>query len=206
MKLAKPAYSKSEGPILVIGNGMVGHRFCRAFRSLDSETPILAIGAEPTAAYDRVNLTKLVSDADPDSLSLSPADWYARHQVELRTGVRVTAVDPNHRTVTTDQGEILSYGTLVIASGSVPWIPPIPGADGTRVFPYRTIEDVVAAVAEGRFHVHTMETVDDAMALLFARPGEARADTDAIDAEVRRRIAELHEIARAQNSRDEARP
>ena len=67
-------------------------------------------------------------------------------------------------------------------------------------------EDVVTAVAEGRFHVHTMETVDDAMALLFARPGEARADTDAIDAEVRRRIAELHEIARAQNSRDEARP
>ena len=59
-----------SGPVVVIGNGMVGHRFCRSFRALDVETPVIVLGKEPEPAYDRVNLTRLVTEPRHEALYL----------------------------------------------------------------------------------------------------------------------------------------
>ncbi len=129
-------------PVVVIGNGMVGHRFCRSLRKHDATTPVIVLGREHEPAYDRVNLTRLVSEPRRESLYLDPTDWYAANNIELRLGESTESVDPAAKTVTTASGETIPYGKLVIASGSTPWMPPIPGADGTSVFPYRTMEDI----------------------------------------------------------------
>ncbi len=141
MKLEHTGDSPSD-PVIVIGNGMVGHRFCRSFRSLDASTPVIVLGREPEPAYDRVNLTRLVAEPRHESLYLDPTDWYTDSNIDLRLGTSVESVDVIARTVTTSTGETLSYGKLVVASGSSPWIPPIPGADGKGVFPYRTMGDI----------------------------------------------------------------
>ncbi len=147
------ASSPASDPVIVVGNGMVGHRFCRSFRNLDTATPVIVLGKEPEPAYDRVNLTRLVLEPKRESLYLDPTDWYADHNIELRLGESAGSVDTAARTVTTSSGETLNYGKLVVASGSTPWMPPIPGADGASVFPYRTMEDIDnirQAAASGR--------------------------------------------------------
>lgn len=155
MKLAKsaaktPAVSRTIDPIVVIGNGMVGHRFCRTFRALEKSTPIIVIGKEKVPAYDRVNLTRLVTEPDPESLYLAPQDWYANNQIDLRLGDEVTEIDTAAKSLVTTSGETITYGKLVLATGSNAWIPPIPGADSTNVFPYRTMADIdaIRATAE----------------------------------------------------------
>jgi len=146
MKLKRPARIKTTNtttdPVIVIGNGMVGHRFCHAFRSLDPTAPMVVFGKEADPAYDRVNLTRLISEPQRETLYLSKADWYASNQVELRLGESVVAVDTNSKTISTSKGETLNYGKLVIATGSTPWMPPIPGIDGSRIFPYRSMDDI----------------------------------------------------------------
>ena len=146
MKLEQPVLEQTgdslSDPVIVIGNGMVGHRFCRSFRSLDASTPVIVLGREPEPAYDRVNLTRLVSEPRHESLYLDATDWYTASNIELRLGESVDSVDLNARSVTTSSGKTINYGKLVVASGSFPWIPPIPGADGDSVFPYRTMADI----------------------------------------------------------------
>ncbi len=147
MKLAKSAVKPSGStadPVVVIGNGMVGQRFCRTFRSLEKTTPLIVIGKESVPAYDRVNLTRLVTEPDPESLYLAPQAWYADNDIDLRLGDEITDINTAGKTVITASGETIPYGKLVIATGSDPWIPPIPGADGRHVFPYRTMEDINA--------------------------------------------------------------
>lgn len=145
MKLAKKAATSTTAttdPIIVIGNGMVGHRFCRTFRTLETTTPLIVFGKESVPAYDRVNLTKLVTEPKPESLYLAPHDWYTENNIDLRLSEEVTDVDTYTKTIVTSTGESITYGKLIVATGSKPWIPPIPGADGANVFPYRTIDDI----------------------------------------------------------------
>lgn len=142
-KTSGPIENKTASdPVVVIGNGMVGHQFCRTFRSLNPTTPVTVIGKEPVPAYDRVHLTKLVTDPDPESLYLDPHAWYDDNHIDLRLGESVVAVDTTKKTVTTSGGSTLPYGRLVIASGSKAWIPPIEGAEGRNVFSYRTMADI----------------------------------------------------------------
>lgn len=132
--------------IIVVGNGMVGHRFCDQLHTYDAnnEFELLVFGEEPRPVYDRVNLSKFFEGLGAEGLAMATADWYSERDIQLRTGTRVAAVDTESKCVTCDNGVTESYDILVLATGSSPFVPPVPGVDKEGVFVYRTIEDLEA--------------------------------------------------------------
>jgi len=134
----------SPRSLVVIGNGMVGHRFCERLVALDTDRAfqIVTFCEEPRPAYDRVNLTKYFSDRNPDMLKLGDAAWYADNGITLHLGDRVTAIDRERRVVRSAQGREIAYDLVVLATGSAPFVPAVPGIDRHGVFVYRTLEDL----------------------------------------------------------------
>ncbi|HEY7072547.1 MAG TPA: nitrite reductase large subunit NirB [Acidimicrobiales bacterium] len=136
-----------DRPVLVVaGNGMVGHHFLEAAveRGLHRSHRIVVLGEERHAAYDRVHLTTALEGADPGALRLGAPDFHRAHGIDLLLGRRAEALDPAARTVTTSDGETIAYDDLVLATGSAPFVPPVPGTDLAGVFVYRTLDDVDA--------------------------------------------------------------
>ena len=135
--------------VVVIGNGMVSHRFCERLLEYDRDGrySLTVVGEEPRQAYDRVHLTSYFSQRSADALLLGSRGWYEDSGIDLRVGRRVTSVDRARRTATTDDGAELPYDVLVFATGSAPFVPPVPGIDKRGVFVYRTIEDLEAILA-----------------------------------------------------------
>lgn len=126
--------------LVVVGHGPAGHRLVETLRERDTAGlwRITVIGEEPRPAYDRVALTSyLTEEAD---LTFPAHDA----QVTVRTAETVTGIDRAARTVTTASGEVIGYDALVLATGSAPFVPPVPGRDLPGVFVYRTIDDLEA--------------------------------------------------------------
>ncbi|MEN1783868.1 MAG: nitrite reductase large subunit NirB [Bacteroidota bacterium] len=135
--------------ILVVGNGMVGYKFCEKMVALaeGNTFKIKVFGEEPRPAYDRVHLSAYFEDQDAKSLELAPASWYQENNVELITGQYVNDIDRTGKTITTKAGDTYAYDYLVLATGSVPFVPPIRGVEKAGVFVYRTIEDLEGMMA-----------------------------------------------------------
>lgn len=131
--------------LLVIGNGMVGHRLIELLDDTGAleQWDVTVLGEERLPAYDRVGLSGLFDGKTADQLSLTTEAWYADHGVALRLCERVQDIDLNHRLVTTGNGQY-EYDKLVLATGSVPFVPPVPGRNRPGVFVYRTIDDLEA--------------------------------------------------------------
>jgi nitrite reductase (NADH) large subunit len=131
--------------VVVIGHGMVGHRFVQAAieRGLTETHDIVVIGAEPRPAYDRVALTSYF-EVGAESLSLLAEGEYDDPRVRLVLGVAGVRFDPEMRTVVLADGEVVGYDELVLATGAAPFVPPVPGHDLPGCFVYRTIEDLDA--------------------------------------------------------------
>src|SRR6476661_4747140 len=116
--------------ILVIGHGMVGHKF---LESLDesglshAEVTVLCEAARP--AYDRVHLSEFFSGKSAADLSLVSPGFFERDNLLLNLNTRAVAIDRQNKTVTVANGEVLSYDKLVIATGSYPFVPPVPGKE-----------------------------------------------------------------------------
>ncbi|MGW7535599.1 nitrite reductase large subunit NirB [Amycolatopsis sp. NPDC054798] len=142
--------------VVVAGHGMVAHRFVEALRAADKagEWRVVVFGEENRPAYDRVALTSYVDSWDPAALALPGSDYAEDDAVELRLGEVVVSVDREAKTVTTAAGHVQPYDSLVLATGSRPFVPPVPGRDLPGVFVYRTIEDLdairAAAERQGR--------------------------------------------------------
>jgi NAD(P)H-nitrite reductase large subunit len=139
--------SDPDRPVLVVaGNGMVGHHFLEAAveRGLHRSHRIVVLGEERHAAYDRVHLTTALEGAEPGALRLGAPDFHQAHGIDLRLGHTAEALDPAARTVTTAEGDVIGYDDLVLATGSAPFVPPVPGTDLAGVFVYRTLDDVEA--------------------------------------------------------------
>ncbi|WP_134668928.1 MULTISPECIES: nitrite reductase large subunit NirB [unclassified Amycolatopsis] len=142
--------------VVVAGHGMVAHRFVEALRAADKagEWRVVVFGEENRPAYDRVALTSYVDSWDPAALALPGSDYADDDTVDLRLGEVVVSVDREAKTVTTASGQVESYDSLVLATGSRPFVPPVPGRDLPGVFVYRTIEDLdairAAAERQGR--------------------------------------------------------
>ncbi|OII70007.1 MULTISPECIES: nitrite reductase large subunit NirB [unclassified Streptomyces] len=132
--------------IVLVGHGMVGQRFLEALaeRGMTARARVVVLCEEPRPAYDRVHLTSYFSGTTPDELSMVPEGFMAEHGIELHTGDPAVAVDREARTVTARSGAVFPYDTLVLATGSYPFVPPVPGRDATGCFVYRTIEDLLA--------------------------------------------------------------
>lgn len=135
--------------VLVVGNGMVSHRFCEKLVEYDAERRyrLVVVGEEPRPAYDRVHLTSYFTERSADALLLGTHGWYAERGIQLRTGTQVTAIDRERRVATTGGGARIAYDVLVLATGSAPFVPPVPGMQQPGVFVYRTIEDLDAILA-----------------------------------------------------------
>ncbi|MEM7159427.1 MAG: nitrite reductase large subunit NirB [Myxococcota bacterium] len=146
--------SDSKARIVVVGNGMVGHRFCERLveQGIQQRHRVVVFGEEPWSAYDRVHLSEYFASRDPLELGLRSRDWYAQVGIELRTGTAIVSIDREAQVVVDDAGQAHGYDQLVLATGSSCFMPPVPGIDRPGVFPYRTIADLdrIIAYAEGR--------------------------------------------------------
>lgn len=152
----KPAFRTGTAPpprIVVAGNGMASHRLCRKLaegmsRLAGSARPsITVVGEEPLPAYDRIHLTDGFSRRSPEDLLLASEDWYRDQGIRLLLGETVESIDADRRLAATRAGLELPYDHLVLATGSRPFVPPIPGADLPGVFTYRTLADLRAILA-----------------------------------------------------------
>ncbi|MEZ6128639.1 MAG: nitrite reductase large subunit NirB [Planctomycetaceae bacterium] len=130
--------------IVVIGNGMVGLRFCENLVAFDESKQfrIVTFCEEPRAAYDRVGLTTFFAHRDAEKLMLARLDWYDQAGIELHIGDRACEIDRHHKVVRSGKGVEIAYDKVIFATGSYPFVPPIPGIKSQGVFVYRTIEDL----------------------------------------------------------------
>ncbi|BBI60039.1 NAD(P)/FAD-dependent oxidoreductase [Vreelandella sulfidaeris] len=132
--------------LVIIGSGMASHRLIEALvKSPTRPQRITVIGAEPTPAYNRILLSPLLAgEMQQDALTLRDAQWYAAQNVTLILGEKVESLQRDRRTVITDTGRTLHYDRLVIATGSRPALPDIPGIELAGVHGFRDLQDAGA--------------------------------------------------------------
>jgi 3-phenylpropionate/trans-cinnamate dioxygenase ferredoxin reductase subunit len=141
----------SKDPIVIIGSGMAGGNAAATLREEGFPGPVVLVSREPGVPFGRPPLSKtyLRSEEDLDAWYVRPADWYADHDVELRSGA-VAAVDPGAQAVTLDSGEELGYQKVLIATGGRNRRLGIPGADLPGIHYLRTVAECDAIKQEAR--------------------------------------------------------
>ena len=144
--------TKSKGNLVVIGNGMVGHHFIeRAIeQGLHQQFDIHVFAEEDRPAYDRVYLSSYFEHKDASKLNLVDLTAYELSKVNLHLNQCIVDIDSASQRITTEAGEIIEYSELVLATGSYPFVPPIPGREHPHCHVYRTIADLdeILAIAE----------------------------------------------------------
>ncbi|MCG9658897.1 nitrite reductase large subunit NirB [Vibrio mediterranei] len=132
--------------IVVVGNGMVGHKFIDSVIAANDESAqIITFSEESRLAYDRVQLTSYFDDdKGAEYLALTDETYYQNHGVNYVLNDKVVSIDTDQKQVTTESGRQESYDKLVLATGSFPFVPPISGNDQEHCYVYRTIEDLDA--------------------------------------------------------------
>ncbi|MFD2166842.1 nitrite reductase large subunit NirB [Thalassotalea euphylliae] len=131
--------------VVVVGNGMVGHHFVEQLANLRQSpeaVSITVLSAEDRLAYDRVHLSEYFSGKTAQDLALTDEATYDSWQVSFKTNAKVTHIDKSAKIVTTESGESFAYDKLILATGSYPFVPPIPGGDQSHCLVYRTIDDL----------------------------------------------------------------
>lgn len=132
--------------LVVVGNGMVGHKFLETFAELGGTERwnVVTFAEEPRLAYDRVGLSTFFTGSSADDLSLVEEGIYERHGITVHVGDRVEAIDRAAKKVRSVGGRTIAYDKVVLATGSYPFVPPITGNDHPGTFVYRTIDDLEA--------------------------------------------------------------
>jgi len=131
--------------IVVVGNGMVGHKFIESLIQTGNENlDIITFSEEPRLAYDRVYLTSYLTGKSAQELALTDGLYYQENGVNYIVDEKVTQLDTQKKQVITANGRVENYDQLVLATGSFPFVPPIPGNDQEHCFVYRTLEDLDA--------------------------------------------------------------
>ncbi|MEC8418226.1 MAG: FAD-dependent oxidoreductase, partial [Pseudomonadota bacterium] len=133
--------------IVVVGNGMVGHHFVEQLYKSNANADITVLCGESRLAYDRVYLSSYFSGATPDDLALTTVSEYASWGVNVITNAMVTDIHREEKKVSTSDNQHFSYDKLILATGSYPFVPPIPGNDQEHCLVYRTIDDLLAIEA-----------------------------------------------------------
>ena len=137
---------------VVVGSGPAGISAAEEIRKIDPVGPITMITADPHPAYSPVMLTYWMSGRYPKERlffrDIGP--WATDHQVDLRCGEKVTAIDVDRQAVTLSPGEVIAYDRLLIATGAVPLIPPIPGIRAKGVCTFRTFADAEGILTSRR--------------------------------------------------------
>lgn len=144
--------SMTRRNLVVVGNGMVGHKLVETLieRGATAEWDIITFCEENRVAYDRVGLTSFFSGTSVDELSLVEPGFYEQAGLQIHIGDAAVSIDRNERRVTSALGKTISYDALVLATGSYPFVPSVPGHDLSGCFVYRTIDDLEAIGAASK--------------------------------------------------------
>ncbi len=129
--------------LVIVGNGMAAARLCA---ELVAQAPhgydIMVLGAEPDSAYNRVLLSSvLAGEIDEGALCLHPQDFYAAHHIKVQTSAKVVALDAEGHNITLEDGRTMAFDKLVLATGSQPLMPPLPGMGLQGVMAFRDLAD-----------------------------------------------------------------
>jgi len=153
MNTDKQLLTKSN--IVVVGNGMVGHHFVEEMAK-NPNYQITVLSAESRLAYDRVHLSEYFGGKTADDLAMTTPEHYEELGVTFKTDAKVILIDKAVQYVTTENGDTYHYDKLILATGSYPFVPPIPGKDQDHCLVYRTIddlEDIAASAKESKVGV-----------------------------------------------------
>ncbi|WP_341896379.1 nitrite reductase large subunit NirB [Ferrovibrio terrae] len=134
--------------LLIVGNGMApGRMLENLLEKAPGRYDITIFNAEPRVNYDRIMLSPVLSgEKSYEQIVIHGDGWYINNGITLHKGTRVTGIDRAAKTITTDNGLTESYDKLVIATGSVPFIIPVPGHTLPGVLSYRDLDDVDAMI------------------------------------------------------------
>ena len=129
--------------LVLVGNGMAGIRTLENILKTDNERfDMTVFGTEPYPNYNRILLSKVLQgDTKTEDITLNDWNWYKEHHIQLFTNETIVKIDPDNQTVMSDQGRTVHYDRLILATGSLPFIPPIPGSDKKGVTAFRTLQD-----------------------------------------------------------------
>ncbi|TQV76851.1 nitrite reductase large subunit [Aliikangiella marina] len=131
--------------IIVVGNGMVGHHFVEQLVTQQHPNinfDITVLAAESRLAYDRVHLSEYFTGKRADDLAMTSEATYDQWRVAFHLNSKVTQIDRAKQIVTTHNGDQYTFDKLILATGSYPFVPPIPGNEQSHCLVYRTIEDL----------------------------------------------------------------
>ena len=142
----------SKQRIVIVGNGMVGHKFIDNVLNGESrdQYQLVTFSEEPRQAYDRVHLTEYFAGRSADDLLMAPVGYYEENGVEIHIDEKIVDIDLNAKEVISASGLRVAYDKLILATGSYPFVPPIPGHDKEHCLVYRTIEDLEAIKASAK--------------------------------------------------------
>lgn len=144
--------------LVMVGNGMAGVRALEELIKLEPDLhDITVFGAEPHPNYNRIMLSPvLAGEQTIDEIILNPVSWYEEHGIRLRMGRKVTRIDRARRVVIADDGSEEPYDRLLLATGSNPFILPVPGKELEGVIAYRDIADTQAMIETAATHRHAV--------------------------------------------------
>ncbi|MEQ1662570.1 MAG: nitrite reductase large subunit NirB [Thiobacillus sp.] len=153
-----PRASDSRLKLVMVGNGMAGMRTLEELlKSAPDLYDVTVFGDEPHPNYNRIMLSPvLAGEQTVEQIVLNSRDWYAQNGITLHTGKKVAKINRQARTVETDDGMKASYDRLLLATGSKPFILPVPGADLPGVIGFRDIADVDAMIRASSEHKHAV--------------------------------------------------
>ncbi len=136
-------YNMKKQKLVMVGNGMAGVRCLEEILKTDSDMfEITVVGSEPHPNYNRILLSSVLQGTTQlEEITINDFKWYEQHQIQLFTGETVVAIDHKSQIVMTDKGRGLYYDRLILATGSVPFVLPLPGVEKEGVISFRTIED-----------------------------------------------------------------
>jgi nitrite reductase (NADH) large subunit len=135
---SKPAPTR----LVVVGNGMAGIGCLEQILKYQPDFAVTVFGDETHVNYNRVLLSAvLAGEKDADDIVLNSLEWYLKHEIDLRIGIRIEDIDPVARVVIGNDGSRTEYDKLLLATGSSAWFPPFDGLDKDGVFAFRTLDD-----------------------------------------------------------------
>lgn len=132
----------NQKKIVVIGNGMVGYKFCEKITAKSNEFDVIVFAEEPRRAYDRVHLSEYFNGKSADDLSMSTQEWYLEQGITLYLNDPVKEINRSAKTIHSHAGKTVAYDYLILATGSSAFVPNIEGIEKDGVFVYRTIDDL----------------------------------------------------------------
>lgn len=158
MDMSTPMGHGPRMKLVMIGNGMAGVRTLEELLKLAPDLyDITVFGAEPHPNYNRILLSPvLAGEQTVDDIVLNPLDWYADHGITLHLGKKVVKIDRSAREVEAEDGSRAGYDRLLLATGSTPFILPVPGTDLEGVVSFRDIADVDAMIRDAGRYRHAV--------------------------------------------------